>query len=160
MPPLTNPRHERFAQELAKGEAASSAYVKAGYLANDSNAARLNGNERIVARVQQLQAKAAERVEVTVADIAKQLDDDRDFARKNGAASAAVSATVAKAKILGLVVERLEHTGRGGKPIAVDHGIQAEGHSMEELRNLLADRIAESFEKRPAAPAASGGQTT
>jgi phage terminase small subunit len=31
VPVLSNPKHERFAQELAKGSSASAAYVVAGY---------------------------------------------------------------------------------------------------------------------------------
>ena len=33
MPTLRNPRHERFAQELATGKTADAAYVLAGYRA-------------------------------------------------------------------------------------------------------------------------------
>ena len=42
MPTLRNPRHERFAEELATGKTADAAYVLAGYQENRSNAARLN----------------------------------------------------------------------------------------------------------------------
>ena len=41
MPPLKNPRHEAFAQGLARGMSASAAYVAAGYKANRHNAAAL-----------------------------------------------------------------------------------------------------------------------
>ena len=39
MATLTNPRHEDFAQALARGMSASAAYVEAGYMANRHNAA-------------------------------------------------------------------------------------------------------------------------
>jgi hypothetical protein len=42
--------HERFAQALARGKAATEAYVLSGYKANDGNASRMKGNERISAR--------------------------------------------------------------------------------------------------------------
>src|SRR5262245_11362361 len=67
MSPLENPRWEHFAQELAKGKPASEAYVLAGYKANDGNAIRLKGNEKLLARVQELLARSAARAEVTVA---------------------------------------------------------------------------------------------
>lgn len=57
--PLSNARHERFAQGLAEGKSASAAYIGAGYSANDGNAIRLKGNERIASRVAEL-LKAAE----------------------------------------------------------------------------------------------------
>jgi phage terminase small subunit len=109
MPVLDNARHERFAQALAKGETADAAYVSAGFSANRGNAARLNANESVRKRVAELQAKAAEKAVVTVEDIARQLDEDRDFARTNGSAAAAVAATLGKAKVLGLVVDKAEN---------------------------------------------------
>jgi phage terminase small subunit len=51
---LANPRHERFAQELAKGTSASEAYVLAGYRANRGNAATLKQDQNILARVTEL----------------------------------------------------------------------------------------------------------
>jgi phage terminase small subunit len=51
MPILTNPRHERFAQELAKGKTATEAYRLAGYKHDDGHASRLAGNGRVSARV-------------------------------------------------------------------------------------------------------------
>ena len=63
---LANLRHERFAQALAQGKAANEAYAQAGYRANDGNASRLKGNERISARVQEIVGRAAERAEVSL----------------------------------------------------------------------------------------------
>jgi phage terminase small subunit len=106
---LSNPRHERFAQELAKGETADAAYVAAGFSENRGNATRLKANESVQARVVEIQGRAAVRAEITAADIARQLDADRDFARENGAASAAVAATMGKAKVLGLIIDKAEN---------------------------------------------------
>jgi hypothetical protein len=49
---------------LAQGKAANEAYVLAGYKANDGNASRLKGNERISARVQEIVGAAEERDEI------------------------------------------------------------------------------------------------
>lgn len=54
MPALDNPRHEAFCLARVKKEPASTAYVTAGFQRNDSNAARLNRNERIKARIKEL----------------------------------------------------------------------------------------------------------
>lgn len=63
MPPLTNPRHEAFAQaRFLEGLTADEAYTKAGYKRNDANAARLNGNERIQARGTELLAERENRL--------------------------------------------------------------------------------------------------
>lgn len=106
---LKNAKHERFAQGLAQGMTADEAYVEAGYKAHRGNASTLRANQNVLDRISELQHKAAERAVVTVEDIARQLDEDREFARKNGAASAAVAATLGKAKVLGLVVEKSEN---------------------------------------------------
>jgi hypothetical protein len=55
MPALKNPRHEAFAQTLARGVSASAAYVEAGYKANRHNAAALAREQHIGTRVAELQ---------------------------------------------------------------------------------------------------------
>lgn len=117
MPVLKNQRHEAFARALAKGKTTDDAYISAGYKPNRGNAARLKANEDIRGRVAELLSKAAERTVTTVEDIARQLDEDRTFARGLSAPSAAVSATMGKAKVLGLIVDKREHSGPGGGPI-------------------------------------------
>jgi phage terminase small subunit len=70
---LANLRHERFAQALAQGKAANEAYAQAGYRANDGNASRLKGNERISARVQEIVGRAADRAEVSLERVLREL---------------------------------------------------------------------------------------
>ena len=106
MTPLANAKHERFAQALAKGETADAAYVAAGFTANRGNAARLNANESVRKRVGELQERAAEKVETTIADIVSQLDEDRMFAISLEAPAAAIAATMGKAKVLGLIIDK------------------------------------------------------
>jgi phage terminase small subunit len=118
--PLKNARHERFAQELAKGCTHGEAYAAAGYKRDDKNAARLTKNDGVAARVAQLKSKAAEKVVVTVADIAQQLDEDREFARQLNQASAAVSASMGKAKVLGLLEDRAKvDITTAGRPLGL-----------------------------------------
>ena len=64
MPTLQNPRHERFAQDLAAGKSADAAYVLAGYRANWSNAA--SANQDIQRRVAEIQSLGAELAAITV----------------------------------------------------------------------------------------------
>jgi hypothetical protein len=56
---LSNSKWELFAQSVALGSSASEAYKAAGYKANDANACRLNGNDKVRARVIELQEAAA-----------------------------------------------------------------------------------------------------
>jgi phage terminase small subunit len=66
MPLLSNSRHERFAHGLASGKNATEAYKDAGYKGDRTAASRLATNVNVQARVQELQAVAAERTKVTV----------------------------------------------------------------------------------------------
>lgn len=117
MPVLANARHERFAQELAKGKTADEAYQLAGYSENRGNASTLKAKQIIKDRVDEILGAAADEVICTVHDIARQLDEDRQFARENVAASAAIAATMGKAKVLGLMIEKHELTGKDGGPM-------------------------------------------
>jgi len=120
MPALANPKHERFAQALAKGETADAAYVLAGYEENRGNATRLKANESVEARVAEILERAATRVEITVASISDRL---LKIAEKCERTSEANKLGVARAtlmdvaKLNGLIVDKREHTGRNGGPI-------------------------------------------
>ncbi|NTF67962.1 hypothetical protein [Rhizobium rhizogenes] len=102
MPVLKNARHEKFAQELAKGKTADKAYVNAGYKENRHNAAALARAQHILTRVTELQAKTVKRVEITVDSLAQELEEARAIALAEKQSSAAVSATMGKAKLFGL----------------------------------------------------------
>lgn len=106
---LENARWEKFAQNCVKGMSQDEAYVEAGFKRNSGNANRLAQRPEVVARIAFLQSRAAERALITADDIARQLDADRDFARAEKQAGAAVSATMGKAKVLGLIIERHRH---------------------------------------------------
>lgn len=108
MPVLENPKHEAFVQCLAKGMSQAEAYAEAGYAPSEPNASRLTSNEKIKARLVELLETAAEQALVTVETIAAQLDEDRMLAHKEGQAGAAVSASMAKAKLYGLDISRSE----------------------------------------------------
>lgn len=159
MATLQNPRHEKFAQALAKGKTADEAYQAAGFRPNRGNATRLKAKESVVKRVEELVGKGAEKAEATVERVLKELsrigfsdlrrafdstgrllrpeewDDD------TAAAIASVevitrnigdgkvehvhkikvwdknSALEKLAKHLGMFVDRIEHTGKGGKDL-------------------------------------------
>jgi hypothetical protein len=55
---LANARHERFAQELAKGSSAAAAYSSAGYRPSDQHASRLARNGKVRDRVTELHENA------------------------------------------------------------------------------------------------------
>lgn len=69
-------------------------------------ASRLLARAEIKARIAEIRNMAAEKTATTIQDIARQLDEDRRFAYEEKKPSAAVAASVAKAKLLGLYVEK------------------------------------------------------
>lgn len=108
---LSNPRHERFAQALAKGKTQLQAYVEAGYKPDDGAAARLSGNVRVRTRLTELQQRAAVRAEITVASITERLLAIAARAEEKEDApmlSVARASYMDAAKLNGLVVDKAE----------------------------------------------------
>ncbi|WP_395326919.1 terminase small subunit [Novosphingobium sp. BL-8H] len=106
--PLKNARHERFAQELAKGQSADTAYTAAGYSPSRKNAQRLRTKEDVTARVAELQAGAAKRTEITVAGITARLvriADKGEDLRDAPGLSVARASLMDAAKLNGLIVD-------------------------------------------------------
>lgn len=63
MPVLDNPQYERFAQARANGAMPSDAYEIAGFKRHSGNAHRLSVNKSIIARINEILAKAAAKIE-------------------------------------------------------------------------------------------------
>jgi hypothetical protein len=114
MPALDNAKHERFAQEIAKGASNREAYRSAGYetkseAATDANASRLLSDDKVRSRIAEIQERAATRAEITVASITENL---ARIARKaedmDGPPGLAVAraAQMDIAKLNGLVVDK------------------------------------------------------
>jgi len=114
MPAIGNSRHERFAQAVAKGHSATEAYRLAGYKGDRTAASRLSTNVNVAQRVSELQGRSAKRVEVTVESLAAELEEARALALTEKQTSAAVSATMGKAKLFGLIIEKHKHSGAIG----------------------------------------------
>lgn len=75
---LDNPRHELFAQGIAKGQSQREAYKAAGYetandATTDANASRLLSDARVMLRVAELQEIAAKHTGITIERIAVEL---------------------------------------------------------------------------------------
>ena len=77
-------------------------------------------DNKISTRIKELKSGHVKRHELTIDDLVKQLEETRQVALtlENPQCSAAISATMGTAKLLGLIVDKNEHTGADGKPIA------------------------------------------
>jgi phage terminase small subunit len=142
------PKQERAALKFIecgdKSEAYRSAYNTSKMKPETINRAafELFENPKMAARIKELQAIHQKRHEVTVDTITEELDEARKLAIKTEQPSAAVSASMGKAKIHGLVVEKNEHTGKDGGPIAVAAAIvDLKDKPLDELSRLFTDRL-------------------
>lgn len=109
MPALPNPRHERFAQELAKGKSATEAYAEAGYEESRSAASRLLTNVNVQERVEELQNRAAANVVLTREWVLEQLIDNATKAKVAGDFSPSNQALNLLGKEIGMFVDRSEN---------------------------------------------------
>ena len=106
-----------FVREYMLDFNATQAAIRAGYSQKTAQeqGARLLSNVMVKSALAELQKQAAERNEITVDDIIQELDENRRVALSAPIpqASAATAATLGKAKILGLLIEKQEtkHTG-------------------------------------------------
>ncbi|MEO6532858.1 MAG: hypothetical protein ABIO06_04700, partial [Pseudolysinimonas sp.] len=98
-------------QALAKGKSAIEAMTAAGYRTDRGNASRLTANDNIRQRVSELQDKGAKKVEVTIGSLSAELELARAGAMGEKQFSAAVSASLGKAKLFGLIIDKTRHSG-------------------------------------------------
>jgi len=130
MPVLENPRHERFAQELAKGKQAEDAYAIAGFKPHRQNAHRMMTKDDISRRVSELQERAATRTVVTVASITEDLlriAAKAEALESPAALNVARNAKMDAAKLNGLVIDRKEVGAPG----------EFDDKSADELRKIV-----------------------
>ena len=135
MPVLSNPKHEAFAQGLAKGRSQAEAYAEAGYKPSEPHASRLASSGKVAARVAELLELAVERHLVTVESLTNELDEVRQRALTDGQNAAAVAAIMGKAKLNGHLVDKAQ--------IDVHH--HYDDMSEEELDRELEQVLAEGI---------------
>lgn len=83
------------------------------------SAKALMDDPKIAARIAELRADAAKRNEITVDDLIAELEEARQVAlsAETPQASAAISSTMGKAKLLGMDKQVVEHVGKNGAPL-------------------------------------------
>ena len=117
MPLLKNARWELYAQHVANGMMLGEAYKKAGFTENKKgNLSRLRNRIEVDRRITELLSKRASKViekvaieiEYTREKLLAELESARKVAEKAKNGSAMATATLGKAKILGLIIDRRE----------------------------------------------------
>ena len=109
-----NPRQREFVRHyvLLHGNG-TQAYIAAGYAPRDRDvagnlAARLRGDERVRAAIAAEYRRIEKAHEITVEGICRELDEARSLAMDTEAPNAAIAASMAKAKLAGLVTDKSE----------------------------------------------------
>ncbi|HFF8979792.1 terminase small subunit [Serratia marcescens] len=121
-------KQEAFCQAYIETGNASEAY-RSSYAAENMKpdaihvqASKLLDNPKIALRVAELRGEIKERHSVTVDSLLAELEEARQAALKaeTPQSSAAVAATLGKAKLTGLDKQIIEHTGPGGGAIQIE----------------------------------------
>lgn len=136
------PKQEAFACAYVETGNASEAYRRAYNAENMKpetvwkRACELLAGGKVAGRVSELQAAATERCIVTVASITQELEEARTLALQEAQASAAVSASMGKAKLHGFLVDKRDLTSSDGS-MTPKPGLDASKLSAETLREIL-----------------------
>lgn len=128
----------------------SDAYRRA-YSASKMSTATINkrANElfdlpAMIARVAELRAPIIERHNITVDDLITELDENRRAAlmAETVQSSAATAATMAKAKLLGYLQDKIELTGRNGAPVqTVNNNVAISPEKYAEIVKSALDKV-------------------
>jgi len=114
--PLKNTKHEIFAQEVAKGNSAQDAYLKAyptsSKEAARKNASRLMANDGVLRRIDDIKSKVAQKCGITIENITEKLLQIAREAHSIGTAQAlnvSRNSYMDAAKLNGLIIEKTEN---------------------------------------------------
>lgn len=140
-------KQEKFCQFYIETGNASASY-RLSYDAENMSpdaiyqeASTLKEHPQVSLRIKELKEEHAKRHEVTVDSITLELEWARKLAHQVANPSAAVSATMGKAKIHGLIIDKGEHTGKDGQPLPPPTVINVAGDIIREEIKRLKDEF-------------------
>jgi hypothetical protein len=147
MPVLSNAKHELFCQHLALGKTASEAYELAGYKPSRSNAsvlrAKQNISDRLAEILRESEKTVLDQIEYTRDALLSELEEARKLALKRGQPSAAVQASMGKAKLLGLIIDRREVGDVGAFDSWTDEELVKEATRLARSLGIAGPRLVE-----------------
>jgi len=128
-------KQQRFVHEYLKDQNGTQAAIRTGYSEKTAKqqGSRLLTDPRVLAAVQAGQKKVARKAEVTVETLMAELEQARKLALKEKQVSAAVTATMGKGKLAGLLVEKRQHSGAVGTYNLKD----LSDHDLDRLEQIL-----------------------
>jgi len=121
---MLDPVREAFVQEFHATGNASEAFRRAKPAAKawkditvHPRASKMLAEDKVQARLHELQAAAREKHGVTIETLTAELEEARTFAKSVGQSGPMVTAVMGKAKLHGLIVDKNEVTGKDGAPL-------------------------------------------
>lgn len=122
------PKYDQFCIGIAAGMGKAEAYYAAGFKSirgtRVEGPARLLKRDDIQARIAQLRAIQAMRLNVTMDSLVLELEEARQAAIRDMNHNAAVAATLGKAKLLGFLTEKpFADDGKTPKPSPIPTGV-------------------------------------
>ncbi len=90
-------------------------------------------NPLVQARIEELRNKVMERHEITVDTLLAELEEARLLGKETRKASAMVTASMGKAKLLGLDKQIVELTGKDGAPIETKSTVKVDQEALESV---------------------------
>ena len=154
-------RREQLAHAIARGLSIEKAMLEVGYSENSARCGRIKHGRKLVsamehpevaARVAEIRAGARQRAEATTATIADQLDEAYEMAKRLERPAQMVSAANSKAKLLGLIVDKVDVNAK-----SVDEMTEAE-LEMWLRRNGMEDALAALRADEETPPETEAGQ--
>ncbi|HDS1728285.1 TPA: terminase small subunit [Pseudomonas putida] len=92
---------------------------------------------QVQARIEELRNQVMDRHEITVDTLLLELEQARRLALETKKAAAAVTATMGKAKLLGLDKQIVELTGKDGAPIETQSTIKVDQEALDAVLGRL-----------------------
>ena len=146
------PKQEAFALAYVETSNASEAY-RGVYNVSEStkperiwsDASKVLNNPRVAQRVKELQDEIKERSMVTIQSITEELEEARKIATIKEQPANMVAASMGKAKVNGLLVERNDHTSsdKSMSPAPAIDMKQLSSAALQEIANLENDTNAD-----------------
>lgn len=138
---MLTPKQENFCIVYLETGNASEAY-RQSYNAENMSQNALNreasvmlDNPKIAQRIEQLRAPIIKKAQLTVEDLLRELEEARQLAIQTEAPAPAVSATMGKAKLLGLDKQVIDHQSSDGSMSPQD----STSATIEALKRKHAD---------------------
>ncbi|MGP5346114.1 terminase small subunit [Psychrobacter celer] len=114
-------KQQRFVDEYLVDSNATQAAIRSGY---SVDSARQSGYDNMTKpyiqdAIAEGRAKIVKRNAITIDDLINELEQARTAAMtaETAQSSAAVAATMGKAKMLGFLIDKKEHSGKDGEPL-------------------------------------------